>query len=380
MKLILLLLVSCIVVLSYASHQNYPGTSTRPILSDWEASQYTESNYLNGWSPETINTWQADYTVGSGKQYSSIQEAVNAAIWAGGSTRKYIRIETGTYKETVYIPSTSVPITLYGGGGSPDDVQIVLSLSAQTTGTEYTNIVNPNWQRYKSGDPAYSMFEKCYQSATIGTSCSSVVWIKADNVQVANVKFENPSTAAQAVAVQTNGDKTHFENVHFYGFQDTLYLHAGKAYLNNVIIKGDVDFIFGSATAIFKNSQIIGRADRPRTSALMFAPSTDPNNSYGFLVVNCQLSAESKVASSTGLRLARAWDSGVSSGQYVPGVSPNGQLIIRDSSIAKGLNVNAPYQTSTSGRAFSTSTSSSRNLNDNNHNRFWEYNNSGDSA
>lgn len=73
-----------LVVASYASHQNYPGTSTRPILSDSEASLLSEANYLQGWNVEDITIpSQPDYVVGNGQAYTDIQAAVNAAINAG---------------------------------------------------------------------------------------------------------------------------------------------------------------------------------------------------------------------------------------------------------------------------------------------------------
>lgn len=73
-----------LVVASYASHQTYPGTSTRPILSDSEASLLSEANYLQGWSVEDISIpSQPDYVVGSGQTYTDIQVAVNAAMNAG---------------------------------------------------------------------------------------------------------------------------------------------------------------------------------------------------------------------------------------------------------------------------------------------------------
>lgn len=73
-----------LVVASYASNQNYPGTSTRPILSESEASLLSEANYLQGWSVEGISIpSQPDYVVGSGQAYTDIQAAVNAAMNAG---------------------------------------------------------------------------------------------------------------------------------------------------------------------------------------------------------------------------------------------------------------------------------------------------------
>lgn len=62
-----------------ADHQTYPGTSSRPVLSDSEAESYTKENYLQGWTPEAIQTSQVDYLVGNGG-YSTIQAAINAAI------------------------------------------------------------------------------------------------------------------------------------------------------------------------------------------------------------------------------------------------------------------------------------------------------------
>ncbi|KAF7286529.1 hypothetical protein GWI33_004932 [Rhynchophorus ferrugineus] len=128
------------------------------------------------------------------------------ANFAGGSTRKYIEIEAGTYRETVYIPRTSVP--LYGTRNSADNVHIILEQSAQSSNDQY-----------ESGDPAFAMYKNCIRKSKIETTCSSIVWIQADNVQITNMAIENPSKAAQAVAVQTKADKVHFENVNFYGFQ-----------------------------------------------------------------------------------------------------------------------------------------------------------------
>lgn len=82
------------------------------------------------------------------------------------------------------------------------------------------------------------------------------------------------------------------------------------------------------------------------------------------------------------IHLARAWDHGITTADlYVPGESPNGQLVIRDSNIDNVINVVAPYAAAaTSQRNFSTDISSNRDLNNNNHNRLWEFNNSGDGA
>jgi len=369
----ILLAALLLVALALADHQTYPGTSTRPVLSDTEASAYTKEKYLEGWTPATIQTSTADYVVGSGS-YGTIQEAVNAAIKAGGSTRKYIKIQPGKYTQAVLIPQTSVPITIYGTKGSPADVHIVLSQGANMKGSDYAKQVNPKGTDYKQGDPAWSMYNGCATKDTIGTSCSSVVWAKNDNFEIAYVTIENPSIDGQAVAARSDGDKQNWDYVNFYGFQDTLYVSGERAYFNSPTIKGDVDFIFGSASAVFENAQITARADRPRNTAVIFAPNTENKQKYGFLLVNSKITAESGIKSTKGAHLARSWDSSSSS-------SPNGQVVIRETEIDDVINVNAPYDpAATTGRAYSGNAATNRNLDDPKYNRFWEYKNTGSGA
>lgn len=82
------------------------------------------------------------------------------------------------------------------------------------------------------------------------------------------------------------------------------------------------------------------------------------------------------------MKLGRAWDRQVASAdQYIPGESPNGQLVIRDTEIDNVIDVESPYSSAaTSKRPFTTDISVDRDLDDDNHNRMWEYNNSGSGA
>lgn len=63
------------------------------------------------------------------------------SLFLGGSSRKYIEIQPGTYAQTVYIVG-KVPLTIYGSGSSPSDVVITLSQPADMTTTTYINQVN----------------------------------------------------------------------------------------------------------------------------------------------------------------------------------------------------------------------------------------------
>ena len=75
-------------------------------------------------------------------------------------------------------------------------------------------------------------------------------------------------------------DRVAFENVRFLGNQDTLYLDSpsattpGRVYVHDSYVEGDVDFIFGRATAVLDAATInaLPRASEP--SGYVLAPST----------------------------------------------------------------------------------------------------------
>jgi Protein of unknown function (DUF1214) len=96
-------------------------TPTRPQLSSTEQGSYTMATFLDGWVPEDVCTpSRGDYVVGSKGAYATVQAAVNAAINAGGTARKYIEIQSGTYIGLVVVPS-GVPLTIYGASDRRED-------------------------------------------------------------------------------------------------------------------------------------------------------------------------------------------------------------------------------------------------------------------
>ncbi|HEY6926677.1 MAG TPA: hypothetical protein VI653_24540, partial [Steroidobacteraceae bacterium] len=95
-----LLLLGLSAVGSYAATEALLqlGTATRPQLAPSEQGSYTIATFLNGWTPEVVATpSHGDYVVGVGGAYATVQAAVNAAIQAGGTSRKYIEIQSGAY-------------------------------------------------------------------------------------------------------------------------------------------------------------------------------------------------------------------------------------------------------------------------------------------
>jgi pectinesterase len=98
-------------------------------------------------------------------------------------------------------------------------------------------------------------------------------------------------------------------------------------------------------------------------------------------VTHSQITADEGYAAAPTGFLGRAWDQGASTTGYVPGSTPNGQLVIRDSYEGEGFNTVTPWApAATTSRPFTARVDEGRDLNDVNYNRLWEYANRGPSA
>jgi pectinesterase len=351
------------------------GTATRPLLEDGDAPTYTILKYLaqtgnvtapttDNWDPTAgvgdVSTFTPTRTVatdGSGTD-ATVQAAITASITDGGTARVYILVKAGTYRETVCVPKNAPPITLYG---TSSDATTVL-------------IVNNNY----ASKPADTGINPCASASgsTYGTSASATFAVFGSGFEAKNVTFSNDyaegsASSNQAVALETQGDKLVFENVRALGNQDTLYVKSGstgaiaRAYFKNSYVEGDVDFIFGRGTAVFDGCTLNYLTTRQGSKGGNYlAPSTAANNVYGFLVINSSLTAQSGTPANL-IALGRAWDESVTC--YMPGTSPNGQALVRNSTLGPQIRTANPWSVAaTSGRAFSVSG-----------NRLWEYTNSG---
>jgi pectinesterase len=379
-----------------AAGDTAPGTVTRPVLSAAEVAPFTAENYLgrsgayaapvpDPWLPGPIlaRARRPDLVVGSGG-FATVQQAVNAAFRSGGTARRYIGILPGTYAGTVFIPAGGPPLTLYGLDARAADVRLEFRVDAVLTPAQWAALVNPSGQ-YVDGDPAWRMFLSCANrtSSTAGL-CATVMWSQAPDLQLTNLTVTNTlldSTDAgthQGLALRTDADRQQIEGVRLIGRQDTFYANAGdptrisRVLVRDSYVEGDTDFVFGNASALFEGDTFRVVTTRKPTNGVIFAPSTNPRYPYGFLVRG------SRIVTDTGApvgHLGRAWDQGAGAG-YVPGASPNGQLVIRDSTIGAGFDQAAPWApAATTGRPFSASTDPGRDLDDPTRNRLWEFGN-----
>ena len=291
-------------------------TPTRPQLASTEEGSYTKAMFLGDWVPEDVCLpRRGDYVVGSkGKDaYATVQAAVNAAIEAGGTVRKYIEIQPGTYTGLVVIPS-GVPLTLFGTGDRHEDggrdhrdnrcrddgthdsaSRVVLQLNAHDvmTGPELAAAVDDSEDFGPSAPAKVSgYYNDCTTRTILGTNCTATVISYASNLQVKNLTIlnsyadddPNANGQNQAVAYLNNGgDQVILDHVRLISFQDTLWLNGNgkRTYLRDCFVSGDTDFIFGDMIAVFDRCDIHYVSTR-KTSGTITAPSHLPTE-FGFL-------------------------------------------------------------------------------------------------
>ncbi|QOV37399.1 right-handed parallel beta-helix repeat-containing protein [Streptomyces ferrugineus] len=229
---------------------------------------------------------------GSG-QYSTVQAAVNA-VPANNPSRVVIAVKPGTYRETVKVPANKPHVTIQGTGGSRKDTVIVYGNAAGTP---------------KPGGGTY------------GTSGSATVAAEADDFQARNLTISNDFdekanqnlSGHQAVALRTAADKVFLDGVIVDGDQDTLLLDTaakdklGRVYVTNSYVMGNVDFIFGRASAVIDRSVITLKKRWDGTSAgYVTAPSTAANRK-GILIANSAVNGD---VSNRSFYLGRPWHAG----------------------------------------------------------------------
>jgi pectinesterase len=205
---------------------------------------------------------------GSGN-FTTVQDAINAA--PTNATSAYtIFIKNGKYKEKITVPSNKPFL--------------------QLVGESVANVI-------LTYDDYAGKLTAC--ATTVGTQNSASFTVNANDFSAINITFENAhpfgvpdNNGQQAVAVLVNADRAAFSNCRFLGNQDTLYLKGNgtpKQYFRNCYIDGTVDFIFGSAVAVFDSCVIYAKTRTGISSSYITAPNTPNGQTYGYVFRDARL-------------------------------------------------------------------------------------------
>jgi pectinesterase len=194
---------------------------------------------------------------GSG-QFTSIQDAISAAPMRTAATdpRWVIDVRPGIYRERLYVQRERGNILLRGD----DAVRTVI------TSNLHAGLLGPD------GKP-------------IGTFRTPTVQIDGDGFAAANLTFENSAgPVGQALALRVDGDRVVFRQCRFLGWQDTVLVNRGRQVFWDCYIEGDVDFVFGGATAFFDHCVIHCLRD-----GWITAPSTPQGAAHGLVFADCRI-------------------------------------------------------------------------------------------
>ncbi|MHA6534723.1 pectinesterase family protein [Paenibacillus sp. BAC0078] len=208
----------------------------------------------------------------SGEGYASLQEALDS-IPPGLQSEVTIRIRPGIYEEKVTVVKEAPPILLLGE--DPQSTMITWSDNAHTLGPD--------------GEP-------------LGTFRSGTLNVFAEGFTAENLTIRNASGpgTGQAVAAFVDAGQAVFRRVRLLGDQDTLYTGQGRQYYNECYIEGDVDYIFGAATALFERCHLHNK----RSRGYITAASTPEGTKYGYVFLDCQITGGEGVSE---VYLGRPW-------------------------------------------------------------------------
>jgi pectinesterase len=201
---------------------------------------------------------------GSGN-YTTIQEAVDA-IRAYSPEHIIINIRNGVYHEKVVVPAWVTNVSFVGESKNGTII----------TNEDYSG-------RFMSADTVND-------KKKFGTFNSYTLYVHGNDIHIENLTIRNAAgRVGQAVALHVDGDRFVISNCRILGNQDTLLTSndTARQYYVNCYIEGTTDFIFGNATAVFKDCTIKSLVDSYITAA-----STTQQQKFGYVFFNCDLIAD----------------------------------------------------------------------------------------
>ncbi|OMF22694.1 pectin methylesterase [Paenibacillus sp. FSL H8-0548] len=237
---------------------------------------------------------------GSG-DFTTVQEAVNA-VPPNSAEQVIITIKNGIYKEKLHIEKPM--ITLLGESAEHTII----------TYDDYALKAFPDGELYH-------------------TFHSYTLFVGDDDFSAEQISFVNSAgkgeEVGQALAAYVDGDRAMFRKCRFIGWQDTLFTgplppypvdrstfggpREGlprknvRQYYEDCYIEGDVDYIFGSATAVFNRCEIFTKNRLEGQSGVngwITAASTPVELAFGYVFLHCRLTSNAPAQT---VYLGRPW-------------------------------------------------------------------------
>ncbi len=188
--------------------------------------------------------------------YTNLQAAIDAAP-DNGTAPFRISIKPGLYQGQFVIPKTKHHIQFLG----EDAPNTVITFNLNVTETDAST---------KPGFKGIGMV------------------VLGDDFRAEKITFQNTSgDHGQALALRIDGDRAVLKDCRMLGWQDTLMINNGRDYFTNCYVAGRVDFIYGSAAAVFDRCEI-----HSRNGGHVTAADTPKDHAFGFVFQNCKLTGD----------------------------------------------------------------------------------------
>ena len=217
--------------------------------------------------------------------FDSLQEALDY-LEINPEEERYIRVHPGYYKEQVTVRVPGVVIE----GADPEAVKETVI----TFGLGAREILSDGMKR--------------------GTFRTYTFFVDANDVTLRGLTIENSAgpgnEVGQALALYADGDRMIVDSCRLLGWQDTLFTaplpeaevesrgfigpkeyaprEKRRQYYKNCYIEGEVDFIFGGATAYFSHCVIFSKNVDKEIKGYVTAPSTPKDVKYGYVMEDCR--------------------------------------------------------------------------------------------
>lgn len=230
--------------------------------------------------------------------FTTIGEAL-ASIPRENKKQVLIKVKNGTYHEKLRVESPYVVIE----GEATEETVISYD--------DHARKVFPSGEVYR-------------------TFNSYTVFVGASHVTFRNLTIENTAglgkEVGQAVALYVEGDLVKVENVRLLGNQDTLFTGplpwkpiegndfggpmegkpriVGRQYYKDCYIEGDIDFIFGSAVAVFEGCELFSKNLDQEINGYVTAASTYEGQEFGYVFINCRFTSDAEQGT---VYLGRPW-------------------------------------------------------------------------
>ncbi len=152
----------------------------------------------------------------------------------------------------------------------------------------------------------------------LGTFRSYTMFVDTHDFTALNLTIENTAGSGpdigQGLALYADGDRLIFEHCRILGGKDTLFTGPlppyelkkygftgpkqfaerinGRHWYRDCYIEGDIDFIFGSATAYFEHCEIFSKTRNLPVNSFNTAASTAEGQKYGYVFESCRFTGE----------------------------------------------------------------------------------------